>query len=156
MERHADPIDAAVAPPIRRARPEDALALAALCGQLGYPTAVEAVRERLPLLLDQPDQRLWVALGAGERVVGFLHAALRRQLETAAFVHVAALVVAEDQRSRGIGRRLLDEAEGWALASGVHCVRVRSNVVRERAHGFYARAGYARVKTSHLFAKQLA
>ena len=34
-------------------------------------------------------------------------------------------------------------------------VRVRSNVVRERAHQFYLRAGYAIVKTSLVFEKSL-
>jgi hypothetical protein len=34
-------------------------------------------------------------------------------------------------------------------------MRVRSNAIRERAHAFYLRDGYARVKTSAVFEKAL-
>jgi hypothetical protein len=34
-------------------------------------------------------------------------------------------------------------------------LRVRSNAIRERAHAFYLRDGYTRVKTSAVFEKPL-
>lgn len=34
-------------------------------------------------------------------------------------------------------------------------MRVRSNVIRERAHRFYEREGYARIKAQAVFRKQL-
>ena len=48
------------------------------------------------------------------------------------------------------------EAEAWARGKGVSSVRVRSNVTRERTHGFCLQAGYAIAKTSYLFVKELA
>lgn len=51
---------------------------------------------------------------------------------------------------------LLGHAEAWARAQGVRLVRLRCNVARVRAHGFYLRAGYSLAKTSHLFTKTLA
>jgi len=46
-------------------------------------------------------------------------------------------------------------AEQWARVHGFALMRVRSNVVRERAHRFYEREGYARVKTQAVFRKAL-
>jgi hypothetical protein len=55
-----------------------------------------------------------------------------------------------------MGRELCRAAEEWARGCGVTRIRVRSNVIRERAHAFYLRDGYARVKTSAVFEKVLA
>lgn len=156
MERHADDLDASVGLPIRRARPTDAAELAGLCGQLGYPTSVTEVNDRLPFLLGSAEHRVLVAVDSDDRAVGFIHAVIRRQIESVPFVQVAVLVVAEGRRSSGVGLKLLTEAEDWARRSGVRLVFVRSNIDRERAHRFYLRAGYSQAKTSHLFAKQLA
>ena len=70
-------------------------------------------------------------------------------------MQVVGLVVGEGQRGRGIGSLLLRDAEAWARTVGVCQLRVRSNVTRTRAHGFYLRAGYTLVKTSHLFVKAI-
>ncbi len=35
---------------IRMARPDDAVCIADLCGQLGYPTTTDSVRERLAVI----------------------------------------------------------------------------------------------------------
>lgn len=56
---------------------------------------------------------------------------------------------------RGSAPRLLDAAEGWARNSGMTTVQARSRTSRLRAHRFYERAGYRRVKTSLLLAKAL-
>ena len=156
MEHPADRDDASVGPAIRRARATDAAELADLSGQLGYPTTLTQMNERLPQLLGRPDHHVAVAAGGDDRAVGFIHAVVRRQLETEPFVQVAALVVSERRRSAGVGLALLHEAERWARRSGVTLVRVRSNIVRERAHRFYLRHGYSQTKTSHLFTKRLA
>ena len=46
---------------VRPATPDDAAAVAPLLGQLGYPSAPEAVRARLAAVLAHPDYRAWVA-----------------------------------------------------------------------------------------------
>jgi GNAT superfamily N-acetyltransferase len=140
---------------LRQARPADAAELAALATELGYPSTAADVERRLPFLLADPEHLLLVAAGAGDRAVGWLHAAIRRQLANDARVEIVGLVVAAERRGSGIGARLLAEAEQWAREAGVGQVRVRSNVARERAHGFYLRAGYTRAKTSHVFVKEL-
>ena len=43
----------------------------------------------------------------------------------------------------------------WAREMGCRAVSLRSNVVRDGAHAFYEKAGYRRIKTQHVFQKEL-
>lgn len=138
---------------IREARPTDVNELAALCTQLGYPSAAADVERRLPALLSNADHVLLLGTNEDDRTVAWLHAEVRRPLELDPFVQIAGLVVGAGHRGAGVGARLLARAEQWALQQGIRAVHVRSNVTRERAHRFYLRAGYTLTKTSHLFVK---
>ncbi len=62
-----------------------------------------------------------------------------------------------DARNRGggIGRMLVDAIEEWGLGMGIETARVSSNVTRERAHRFYERLGYEKVKTSYSLVRTL-
>jgi GNAT superfamily N-acetyltransferase len=92
---------------------------------------------------------------AGDRLAAWLQVSLPRIFESPRQAEIAGLVVDEDHRGRGIGPALLRAAEGWAREHGCSVVRVRSNVVRERAHGFYRREGFGEIKTQRVFEKRL-
>ncbi len=140
---------------IRAARVDDVGELAALTTELGYPATAADIERRLPSLLASREDLVLVATDDADRPVAWVHAVVRRFLQADAFVQIAGLVVADGERGSGIGSRLLAAAEQWAVEIGIPVVRVRSNVVRDRTHGFYLRAGYTLTKTSHLFVKQL-
>jgi GNAT superfamily N-acetyltransferase len=76
-------------------------------------------------------------------------------LEVPLRAEVNGLIVSEEQRSSGLGAKLLAAAEEWACRKGCKSMSVRSNVVRERAHAFYVRAGYEHYKTQKAFRKKL-
>jgi GNAT superfamily N-acetyltransferase len=139
----------------REARVSDSTELAALTTELGYPSTAADLQRRLPPLLGSPGHLILVAVDASDRAVAWLHVAVRRHLESDPYVEIEGIVVASSHRGAGLGARLIERAEDWAFAQGVRVVRVRSNVIRDRAHRFYARAGYSLVKTSHVFLKQL-
>lgn len=139
---------------IRSARLEDAPAIAPLSTELGYPATAAEVAGRLAGILPDATQLVAVAEVAGQ-VVGWIHAACYLTVEVGATVEIRGLVVGEGKRSAGLGRALVEHAEGWARRRGVPVIRVRSNVVRAGAHAFYARLGYAPVKTQHVFSKRL-
>jgi GNAT superfamily N-acetyltransferase len=136
-------------------RAGDEAAAAELAGQLGYPTTAAQVGERLRRAAGQPDAALLVAEAAAGRVVGWAHAFGVYLLESEPYAELGGLVVDERERGRGVGRALLAAVEGWAREGGFASVRLRSNVVRERAHAFYERLGYERVKTQHCFRREL-
>lgn len=136
---------------IRIASLEDAEAIAGLSGELGYATRTDEMRQRLASLTFNDV----VFVSNEEGVSGWLHAAVVRSLETEAFVEIRGLVVSERRRSSGIGAQLVAAAEQWARERGINRVRVRSNVIRERARKFYERLGYVVTKTQNVFDKTI-
>ena len=68
---------------------------------------------------------------------------------------IRAATLGDVPRSGGVGKDLLEAAERWAREHGCRTMTVRSRITRERAHRFYEREGYRRVKTSHVFGKPL-
>jgi GNAT superfamily N-acetyltransferase len=137
--------------PIQRA---DAAAAAVLCAQLGYPTDVPALLARMEQIAGDSNRAVLVA-SLDDEVVGWIDLSIEYHLQSEPAAFIGGLVVSERARGQGIGRRLSRAAEDWARARGVARLRVRSNVIRERAHAFYLRDGYARVKTSAVFEKTL-
>jgi GNAT superfamily N-acetyltransferase len=140
---------------IRRAKTSDALQLAALTGQLGYPATVAQIRERLRRIQPPSQNAVFVADSGKDGVIGWLHVSREPLLESEMRAEVNGLVVAEGQRSLGAGARLLAAAEDWARKHSCKEMSVRSNVIRERAHKFYERNGYEHYKTQKSFRKAL-
>lgn len=138
---------------IRRATLGDVEAITRLAGELGYPSTAEQIERRLRGLLDTGDNAVFVAESESV-VVGWLHAGTVAALETDSFADIRGMVVSEDVRSRGIGALLVAAAEEWARGKGMNRMRVRSNVVRGRAHAFYERLGYRLKKLSKIFEKE--
>jgi GNAT superfamily N-acetyltransferase len=142
---------------IRRARRGDAERIAQLSGELGYPASAAQVATRLRQLTPVSKHAVFVAESpdAATGVVGWVHVSVAHLLESDIRAEVNGLVVAEGQRSAGAGAKLLEAAEEWARRRGCRGMNVRSNVIRERAHGFYERNGYEHYKTQKAFRKAL-
>ena len=142
---------------IRRARRGDAGQIAQLSGQLGYPATEAQIIDRMRRLRPTSRHAVLVAESpdAGTGVVGWLHVSVSPLLESDLRAEVNGLIVAEAQRSAGAGAKLLEAAEEWAKRQGCRMMNVRSNVIRERAHGFYQRHGYEHYKTQKAFRKPL-
>jgi GNAT superfamily N-acetyltransferase len=139
---------------IRPMRSEDAAAVATLTTELGYPAAEDAIRHRIDLIKDRPDARLFVA-AQGDSVVGWLHVQSICSLENDPRAEIWGLVVGEGARGAGVGRRLIETAEEWAVRRGLRVMSLRSNQLRTGAHGFYEHLGYRVTKTQSAFRKIL-
>jgi GNAT superfamily N-acetyltransferase len=138
---------------VRPISPQDAEAAAELSGQLGYKASTETIRNRIgKLLCNSKSQAAFVAC-LGVEVVAWIEIAIVQHLQSEPHTVVGGLVVRKDVRSRGIGSRLLSEAEDWSREQGIRVVRVRSQAARQDAHRFYLREGYRQVKTSAVFEK---
>jgi GNAT superfamily N-acetyltransferase len=131
---------------------EDITAVAELCGQLGYPVEPARLAKRFAEVIQQGQSSIFVAAVDGH-VVGWIHVAVTPLLEVDIGAEILGLVVDEGHRSAGVGAGLLAEAERWARAAGCTAIRVRSRIARERAHAFYERSGFIRIKTQHAFEK---
>ena len=139
---------------IRPPLPADAPALAALAGELGYPTDPEALLGRLAAL-NPTDAAVIVSTDANDQPTGWCHVELHRSLVDPMSALILGLVVGEGYRSTGIGASLLAAAEAWARARGCQRLVVATRITRERAHRFYAREGYEVSKTSYFLTKAL-
>lgn len=130
---------------IRAVRPDDAEAVAALFGQLGYPSTAGEVRGRL-IERGGDAVRALVAEHEG-RVSGIVVVNLIAPLHVAGrWAMVSALVTDAAVRGAGIGAALLDEAERYAREQGCSRVELSSSESRTRAHAFYLRHGFEEVR----------
>ena len=75
-------------------------------------------------------------------------------IESDPHAEITGFVVGSDFRSQRIGEQLLARAEAWARERNVKSVRLRSNVIRDRAHAFYLREGYEHYKSQKAFRKR--
>lgn len=138
---------------VREALPSDAARIVALAAQLGYDVPLQHANATLEAR--DVDGEVLVAIVSRVGVVGWIDLRVHRNLLTSRDVVVEGMVVDEEFRGAGIGGALLVEAERWAAARGCGSVRVRSNVMRERAHAFYEARGYVLVKSQRVYEKAL-
>lgn len=137
---------------VRPARDEDSAQIARLMHQLGYDVAAEKLADRLQRRAER--REILVAV-SDENVVGWAGVSTDEPFVEGFSAHLEGLVVDEASRSRGVGERLLAAAESWARERGCPVMLVQSNVIRTRAHAFYARNGYATVKAQYHLRKEL-
>ncbi len=134
---------------IRPASPADAEALAALCGELGYPSTIEQVRDRLRLLED-PERALLVAESEGD-MAGFIDVHVQRVVEEDPYAEVGGLVVKAGHRGEGLGTGLLAAAAEWGRGRGLAVMWIRANLARDGVHDFYPAVGCRRVKDQRVY-----
>lgn len=140
---------------VRSARLSDSADLASLSAQLGYPTMAREVETRLPKYIDSELARVVVAEYKG-RVIAWTSIEIVDHFYLDKFVELSGFVVDSEFRGQGIGHELMREAERWAASKGLSVLRLKTNVVRTRAHKFYESMGFERVKTQYTYVKKLA
>jgi len=142
---------------VRCAVMTDVARLAALSGQLGYPSGDDELLARLGRFLSLPhDHAIFVAVDETAHVMGWIHVGRRESIETRPRAEILGLVVDSAVRRTGAGRALMSQAEQWAVEHGFDEVILRSNIVRPESHPFYESIGYTRTKTQHVYMKPTA
>jgi GNAT superfamily N-acetyltransferase len=138
---------------VRDALLADAPRMVTLALQLGYEVPLAHVEA----ILRSPEENraIMVAVVPRAGVVGWIVVAQHETLLASRRAQVEGLVVEDEFRSNRIGALLVEAAEEWARKRGCSTLRLLSNVIRERAHTFYARLGYEVLKTEYVFQKNL-
>lgn len=131
----------------------DAATAAELSAQFGYPVNKAVMEERIQRLTRH--SHTVIVACHHEALVGWIDVGVVEHLQSGTYAEIGGLVVSEVCRSQGVGARLVEAAEQWALERGMTRIVVRSQMAREAAHRFYRRQGYAQTKTSAVFAKML-
>jgi len=139
---------------LRPAGLSDAEAISRLTTELGYPSTVDEIVQRLDVLL-RADTRFIVVAEQDSAVVGWVAAERRLLLESGERVEIVGLIVGAEARRSGIGAALVQAAEDWAVEQKLQVISVRSSIARVESHPFYERLGYIRSKTQHAYMKRL-
>jgi GNAT superfamily N-acetyltransferase len=139
---------------IRDAILSDAAEITRLTAELGYAATIAEIGARLGRVTDRQKQVVLVAVLEG-KIAGWLQAQASEVLESGYRAEIVGLVVAEKFRRRGVGRRLVAEAEGWAIGVGAPTLVVRTNSKRVESHDFYPALGFELSKTQAVYRKAL-
>jgi GNAT superfamily N-acetyltransferase len=139
---------------LREAVLEDAPIIAKLSSKLGYPADLPDVEKQISRIADDPSQVLFVSCNKSDTVLGWIHVFRTIRVHGSDFTEIGGLVVEEEHRSEGLGRKLLAEAESWSQRQGCSKMVIRSNIIRAEAHQFYLKAGYQTLKQQKVFLKQ--
>jgi GNAT superfamily N-acetyltransferase len=140
---------------VRTATRGDASAVAALAAQLGHDEAEDEIGRRIEEIRAQGSGAIYVAVVPRGNVVGWVQVFSLLLVELPPLAEVGGIVVDARYRRIGVGRSLMEAAELWARQNGLAALRLRSNLQRDDAHGFYRRLGYQEVAASTLFSKVL-
>jgi GNAT superfamily N-acetyltransferase len=136
---------------VRPALLADAPALADLITELGYPTTADEMTIRLALILQHADYQTIVAEQSGA-LVGMVGMTRNLRWEyDGCFVRIIALVVSSSAREQGVGERLIQAAEIWAVDIGATELALNCGNRPERAaaHRFYPRMGFVASSTGY-------
>jgi GNAT superfamily N-acetyltransferase len=131
---------------VRGALHSDALRMALLFEQLGYPDASHGLDSRLAQQLLDPSNFILVAARDSD-VIGVLVMHVLHPLHVARpWALVSSLVTDEVQRSAGTGAALLAAAEAAARHRGCAHLELSCSERRTRAHAFYEAQGFSEVR----------
>ena len=131
---------------VRSAEPHDFEAVTLLLEALGRKEVTNETRDRCRELyaaqVSDPNSDHLVALNDDGEIVGFCSLHFRKRLNyTTPEAWVPDLIVSDGVRRTGIGKALLEHAEGRAIERGCWALSLESAHHRVEAHRFYAAFG---------------
>ena len=134
---------------VRKVKVGDEQGMTRLLSDMGYKTEVHEVKERLQPIMSDP---LYLTLVAEEKeeLIGMLGMHFERSYVANILVaRIITMVTATEYRQKGIGKKLMEEAERLANEKGATTAVLNSGNREERkaAHQFYEACGYLRKST---------
>jgi GNAT superfamily N-acetyltransferase len=140
---------------IKKVETSDIDGIAALCSQLGYPCTYDEVAPRSAELMKNEEHIIFVAVNFDGKIVGWVHSYIVKLFYADKSPEIGGIVVDENYRGHGVGRKLMNAVEEWTERKGCSVVSLRSNSKRIEAHLFYNLIGYEKVKEQYTFRKYL-
>src|SRR5690606_15044121 len=108
---------------------------------LGYEATIADTQYRLNEILQNKDHCAYVGMKNG-KLVGWIHGFYSLRVESDSFVEIGGLVIDENYRKQGIGKKLIDEVIKWSESINCKTIIVRCNVMRKESHTFYENIGF--------------
>lgn len=135
---------------LREISVDDAAQISSLSFQLGYKINIADTVSQIQNVMSHPDHCAFV-IADNERILGWIHAFKTLKIESKSSIEIGGLVVDENHRGRGIGRRLVERVKEWSKESDIPVLRVRTSIKRNDAHTFYNSLGFSESKEQKVF-----
>ena len=87
------------------------------------------------------------------KIIGFVHAQMYESFYSDLGLNILGLAVNPDFQGEGIGRKLMNKLEDYAVDNNISFIRLNSAMKREDAHNFYEYIGYTCDKVQKRFIK---
>jgi len=139
---------------IREAQYRDFENIADLCNQLGYQTESDDIPLRINHISKLSHHAIFVA-ELDFLVIGWIHVYLCPLLVSPLQAQLGGLVVHSNQRGKGVGTRLMQQAEAWSHSHACQYLSIFTNITRTDTHKFYNHLGYKNIKTEHVLRKEI-
>ena len=134
----------------------DTAEVAEICkSALGYDINVESVKRQIEKLTNDKNQHIIIGYEDEKtrKIIGFVHAQMYESFYSDLGLNILGLAVNPDFQGRGIGRKLMNKLEQYAVENRISFIRLNSAMKREEAHKFYEHIGYSCDKVQKRFIK---
>ena len=139
---------------IRKAVIEDWKQISSLLDQLDYSNTESFIKEKLEVLLRNPNEELLV-FEESNQVIAFISMHFIPQLALKGdFARISYFAVDQHIRSKGLGRKIEEYCTNLAIEKNCDRIEVHCHSRRTDAHRFYMRQGYS--ESPKYFIKMLA
>ena len=139
---------------IRKAVIEDWKQISSLLDQLEYSNTESFIKEKLEVLLRNPNEELLV-FEESNQVIAFISMHFIPQLALKGdFARISYFAVDQHIRSKGLGRKIEEYCTNLAIEKNCDRIEVHCHSRRTDAHRFYMRQGYS--ESPKYFIKMLA
>ena len=123
---------------------------------LGYDVDVESVKKQIEKLTNDKNQHIIIGYEYEKtrKIIGFVHAQMYESFYSDLGLNILGLAVNPDFQGRGIGRKLMNKLEDYAVDNNISFIRLNSAMKREEAPNFYEHVGYTCDKIQKRFIKK--
>ena len=125
--------------------------------ELGYDVNLDIVKKQIRKLTNDNKHHIIIGFENEQtrKIIGFVHAELYESLYMDTGLNILGLAVDSNFQGQGIGKKLMNSIEDYALKNNISYIRLNSNVRRIDAHKFYESIGYVCDKTQKRLIKKL-
>jgi GNAT superfamily N-acetyltransferase len=139
---------------IREISANDAETVNFLSQQLGYTLSLEQTLQNINAVINSNDHNAFVALYEN-KIVGWIGAEHSIMIEVLPQCEITGLVIDENYRGKGVGKKLIEKVKLWAKEKGIDKLSLRCNVKRIQTHLFYEHMGFTALKQQTNFVMKI-
>lgn len=121
---------------------------------MGYEYPVTKIKNRIDDILNDNNNYVFI-YEIDSEVTGIIETVIKYSTHEDPFLTINTLAVSNNYQGQGIGSKLLNYVEDFALSKNLASIWLGSQIKRNRAHDFYLNHGYTIIKQHKIFNKKL-